>query len=311
MSSRTFLNKDFSCGKQFPSPSLFDKREPVVRIATFGDLHLAPTLLSDRFKNEEEQLLRFDDHLTRSHDKIVLMGDIYQTDYGSRPGSKTEMLEKAMERYSRITRRWNSPSHAMIFGNHDLVTERSMRAVKQICLEDKGFKIWLIHGHQFDPLILKGPVPFFFTCIVGKLRRLGFKRVADFLEGRFYMACQRLTHSLGSPRFAARNALMKGKYDTVIMGHTHQPECVCVGKGIYANSGACSPEHLKYVSIDTLSREVELRVFQRSNESQTLVSLSAERCSSVSHSPHDRVLPAGNAVSTCQMTHLGEGLPPR
>ncbi|MFZ2448812.1 MAG: metallophosphoesterase family protein [Syntrophobacteraceae bacterium] len=246
-----------------------------MRIAAFGDLHLAPTLLSDRFRNVEDHLLRFDDHLTRSHDKIVLMGDIYQTDYGRRPGSKTEMLEKAIERYPRITRRWNSPSCAMIFGNHDLVTERHMNAVKQVCLTDKGFRIWLIHGHQFDPLIREGPVPFFFTWMMGKVRLLNFRRVADFLEGHFYMTCQRLARSLGSPRFAARNALMMGKYDTVVMGHTHQPACASFGKGIYANSGACSPDHLEYVSIDTITRAVELRVFQRSNESRALLSLSA------------------------------------
>jgi predicted phosphodiesterase len=267
-----------------------------VRIATFGDLHLAASQLSDRFRNDEEHLLRFDDHLARTHDKIVLMGDIYQTDYGSRPGSKTETLERAMERYSRITRRWNSPSHAMIFGNHDLVTERRMSAVKQIRLEDNGFRIWLIHGHQFDPLIRKGPVPFFLTWMMGNLRRSGFRRVADFLEGHFYMACQRLARSLGSPRFTARNALMKGKCDAVVMGHTHQPACVCFGNGIYANSGAGSPERLQYISIDTLTREVELRVFQRPNESRALVSLSPKRCSLVSHSLHDHVLPARAAA---------------
>lgn len=261
-----------------------------MRIATFGDLHLAPTLLSDRFKNEEEHLLRFDDHLMRSHDKIVLMGDIYQTDYGSRPGSNTDMLEKAMERFSRITHRWNSPPHAMIFGNHDSVTERRMRAVKQLCLQDNGFKIWLIHGHQFDPLIREGPVPFFITWLMGNVRRLGYRRIADLLEGRFFMACQWLAHSLGSPGLSARNALMKGKYDTVIMGHTHQPACECFGKGIYANSGAGSPDNLKYVSIDTLTREVELRVFQASNTSKTIVSLSADRCPSVSYSPHEKIM---------------------
>jgi predicted phosphodiesterase len=255
-----------------------------VRIAAFGDLHLAPTLLSDRFRNDEDHLLRFDDHLTRSHDRIVLMGDIYQTDYGTGPASRSEMLERAMERYPRITGRWNSSSYAMIFGNHDLVTERRMRAVKQMSLEDNGFRIWLIHGHQFDPLIRGGAVPFFFSRMVGKVRRWGFRQVADFLEGRLYMVFQRLARSLGSPGFAARKALMTGKYDTVVMGHTHQPACVCLGNGIYANSGALSPDHLEYISIDTLSREVQLREFQRSDESQALLSL--RLCGSGGCQPH-------------------------
>lgn len=119
----------------------------------------------------------------------------------------------------------------------------------------------MIHGHQFDPLIWNGPVPFFFSWIVVKLRRLGFRRVADFLENRFYMACQRFARILGPPGVAARKALVTGKYDVVIMGHTHQPACIRFGNGIYANSGAVSPDHLGYASIDTHTGKVELREY--------------------------------------------------
>jgi UDP-2,3-diacylglucosamine pyrophosphatase LpxH len=255
-----------------------------VRIATFGDLHLGPSMLSDRFLNDEEHLLRFDDHLRESHDRIILMGDIFQTDYGSRPGSRSEVLEAAMERYPRISYRWKSSSCAMIYGNHDVVTERRMSAVKEIFLKDKGSRIWLTHGHQFDPLISQGPVPFIFSWMVGKLRRLGQKRLADFLEGRFFMACQRMARSLGSPRYAARNALMLDQYDIVIMGHTHQPECVRVGSGIYANLGACLPNQLGYVSIDTLTKEVQLREFQGNNGSRGVLSPVATQESICTHS---------------------------
>jgi len=33
------------------------------------------------------------------------------------------------------------------------------------------------------------------------------------------------------------------------------------GNGVYANSGACLPNHLGYLSIDTLTREVQLCQF--------------------------------------------------
>ena len=244
-----------------------------MRIATFGDLHLCPSLSSDRFGNDEEQLLRFDDHLRELHDRIVLMGDVFQTDYGSRPGSRGDMLEATMQRYRRISGRWNSPACTMIYGNHDVVTARRMRAVEEIALDSNGMRIWLTHGHQFDPLISEGPAPFMVSWIVGQFRRMGQKGLADLLEGRFFMVCQRLVRSLGSPRSAARNALMQNERDVVIMGHTHQAECVRFGNGVYANSGACLPNHLGYVSIDTLTREVQLRQFQGSKRSRRILSL--------------------------------------
>lgn len=48
-----------------------------MRIATFGDLHLGHTPVLDKFLGEEDRLLRLDDHLSRTHDRIILMGDIY------------------------------------------------------------------------------------------------------------------------------------------------------------------------------------------------------------------------------------------
>lgn len=236
-----------------------------MRIATFGDLHLGPNIFSDRFQNDEEHLLRFDDHLRGSHDRIVLVGDIFQTDYGSRPGSRPEVLEAAMERYPRISNRWNSASCALIYGNHDAVIQERMRAAKEIFLNDNGSRIWLTHGHHFDPLISEGPIPFAFSWMMGQFRRMGRRSLADFLEGQFFTTCQQMARSLGSPMCAAQNALLLGQYDIVIMGHTHQPDCVRFGNGVYANSGACLPNQLGYISIDTLTKRVELREFQGNN----------------------------------------------
>jgi hypothetical protein len=150
-----------------------------------------------------------------------------------------------------------------------------MRAVEEIALHDSGMRIWLTHGHQFDPLISEGPAPFMVSWIVGQVRRMGQKGLADLLEGRFFMACQRLVCSLGSPRSTARNALMQNECDVVIMGYTHQAECVRFGNGVYANSGACLPDLLSYLSIDTLTREVQLCQFQESNRSRKVLSLMA------------------------------------
>ena len=235
-----------------------------MRIATFGDLHLGHTPVLDKFRGNEEYLLRFDDHLSRTHDRIILMGDIFQTDYGLVPGSRSDVLQAILKRYSRIVQRWRSSHYDFVFGNHDLITHKLLGTLKQIRLKKDDWRIWFIHGHQFDPFISeKGHLPFFVTWMIGGLRRLGFCRLADFFEGPFYDFGQRLFQRLD---LAARKALSHGKNDIIVMGHSHQMACRQLGKGVYVNSGACSYDSMRYVSIDTARRVIEVRAFTPPNE---------------------------------------------
>ena len=237
-----------------------------MRIATFGDLHLGHTPVLDKFLGEEDRLLRLDDHLSRTHDRIILMGDIYQTDYGSYPGSRSDVLEAILKRYSRIVGRWRTAHHYSLFGNHDLITQKLLGNLKQIRLLKDHWRIWLTHGHQFDPFIGdEGRLPFFVTWMIGGLRRLGFSRLADFLEGPFYDWGQRFFKAL---ELAAIKALHHGKNDVIVMGHSHQMACIPIGRGVYVNSGACVPDSLRYVSIDTARRVVEVRSFTPPNGTQ-------------------------------------------
>jgi UDP-2,3-diacylglucosamine pyrophosphatase LpxH len=240
-----------------------------MRIATFGDLHLGHSPVLDKFLGEEDRLLRLDDHLSRTHDRIILMGDIYQTDYGSYPGSRSEVLEAILKRYSRIFRRWSAAHHYSLFGNHDLITQKLLGNLKQIRLLKDNWSIWLTHGHQFDPFTGdKRRLPFFVTWMIGWSRRLGFSCLADFLEGSFYDWGERLSRALEQ---AAIIALNHGKNDVIVMGHSHQMACLPIGRGVYVNSGACTPDSLRYVSIDTSRRVVEVRSFTPRNGTQVLL----------------------------------------
>ena len=227
-------------------------------IATYGDLHLSHEPALDKFKGREANLLRFDEHLNRSHEKIVLMGDVFQTDYGLYPGSRPEVLEKILARYPRIIRRWREGPYRIVFGNHDRITQRLLGTLKQIQIKKDGWRLWFIHGHQFDPFIREKKFPYLVTWMIGGLRRGGLRRLADFLEGPFYDFGQRLFRSLD---LAARRELLGGKNDVIIMGHSHQLTCHPFGKGLYVNSGDCFSKFLKYASIDTLARTVEIRAF--------------------------------------------------
>jgi len=240
-----------------------------MRIATFGDHHLGHNAVMDKFMGREERLLRLDDHLSRTHDRVILMGDIYQTDYGSYPGSRTDVLEAILKRYSRIVRRWRSSHYDSLFGNHDLITQKFLGSVKQVRLIKDNWHIWLTHGHQFDPFIGdKGRLPYLVTWMVGWLRRLGLNRRADFLEGPFYDWGQRVFKAL---ELAAIKALHHGKNDVIVMGHSHHTACLPISGGVYVNPGACVPDSLRYVSIDTARRVVEVRRFTPPSGTQLLL----------------------------------------
>jgi predicted phosphodiesterase len=191
------------------------------------------------------------------------MGDIYQTDYGVVPGSRSDVLEAILNRYPRIVRRWGASRYSAIFGNHDLITHKILGSLKQIRLKKDGWRLWFIHGHQFDPFIGESKrLPYLVTWMIGGMRRKGLHRIADFLEGPFYDFGQRIFQRLEQ---AARKALNQGNTHLMVMGHSHQMTCRQLGNGLYVNSGACCWDAMRYVSIDTISRVVEIRVFTPPN----------------------------------------------
>jgi len=110
--------------------------------------------------------------------------------------------------------------------------------------------------------------------MIGGLRRLGFSCLADFLEGSFYEWGQRFFKALEP---AAIIALHRGKNNVIVMGHSHRMACLPIGRGVYVNSGACVPDSLRYVFIDTSRRVVEVRSFTPPNGTQLFLRWVPER----------------------------------
>jgi UDP-2,3-diacylglucosamine pyrophosphatase LpxH len=232
-----------------------------MRLAAFGDLHLGHHPRLDKFAGREDFLLHFCDHLEQHYDRVILLGDIYQTDYGPLPGSRPDVLSAVLERYPRISRRWSQAPYQHVFGNHDLITRSMLDAPESLHFEDDGWRVWLIHGHQFDPLIGRGMRPYRVTWFMGGLRRLGLSILADVLEGPVFVRMQRAARRLGALDVTARALLETGQHDVVVMGHSHLQSCAPFGDGVYANSGMGTPFELPFVSIDTAMRRVEVQCF--------------------------------------------------
>jgi predicted phosphodiesterase len=211
-----------------------------MRIASFGDLHLGPTARRERFPQREDALVALSSYLEMTHDQVILVGDVYQADYGWRLGPDAELVARAKRRFPQLHKRWASPLFQTLLGNHDALGDRS-----QLHLSVDGVSIAYLHGHELDPISC-GLGAQLTMWSVARLRESGLRRICDAFE-----------EHLGQVGHATRMVL-DGVASIIIMGHSHRRACMRIGDGVYANSGVCCAGSLTFVSVDTEHWCVEL-----------------------------------------------------
>lgn len=248
-----------------------------MQIASFGDLHLGPDGRRERFPQREEGLLALCEHLEESHDRIILLGDLYQADYGWRPGPDAAVVAAIRRRFARVTTLWESGCYVHLRGNHDALSSRipagagAAVARSRLRIRADGLTLLYLHGHQFDPLS-RGSGPKLMMWMVARLRGARLRRLSDVVDevllDRSHRALMGDEH-LGLADAASR-LLRRRAYDVVVMGHSHRPACTRVDRGVYANSGVCTSSSPTFISIDTGLRRVELCTFDPATGSRRL-----------------------------------------
>jgi predicted phosphodiesterase len=232
--------------------------EPPMRIASFSDTHLGPAPERDRFRHCESTLLRFSEHVQSSHDRAVLVGDVFQTDWGRSVGSHPAEVDAILARYARLWACWSTPFYVLVRGNHDRATQKHLGACEQFEANADGVKVLYLHGDTYD-VTLRGVAPDVTMWIVGRLRQWGMARASDWIEDRLLQPLNDVCN-LGDPvKRASPRIGAAGGGHVIVAGHTHRAACQRIGGVVYANSGATTPESLTYVSIDTGRRTVTLR----------------------------------------------------
>jgi predicted phosphodiesterase len=218
----------------------------------------------ERFHQREEVLLSLCAHLEETHDQIVLIGDVYQADYGWRLGPDPNVVQSVRQRFPWLSERWDRPCYVRLPGNHDdIPSERSpSEDVAEMLIRVDDVTVLFLHGHQFDP-ISRGLGARITMWSMARLRRLNLRRVSTFLEERVLERAHRLLagdEHLGLVAHAA-GLIKEGACTIVVMGHSHERACCWLGGGVYANSGVCSSGNPAFVSIDTESKRVDLSTF--------------------------------------------------
>lgn len=235
----------------------------VVRIAALSDFHIGVQEHRDGFRHASAAFSRFLDRLEATHDAIVLLGDIYQTDHAMIPGRHGERrhLARARERIGELARRLEAPPYVYVFGNHDEVAGEVLGATEHASWHADGLGVLFIHGHQFDPVARRAKIAADLgTWCTGRLRAVGLRPVAQWLEGRdIAIKDRRFRGERGPYVLAGRRLARAHRAEVVVMGHTHVASVTAIPEGVVVNTGSCSRERFEHVSIDTRSRMVSLQ----------------------------------------------------
>ena len=224
-----------------------------MKVAVISDLHLGLGDRTESFGHDDGEFLRFLDFLEGNFERVVLLGDVWETLTSRFPGRAERALADARLAHPELARRFDQPKYSYVFGNHDLVAGRVLSAPEELTLEADGVRLLFAHGHQSDGLIRTArSVSELGVWLGGWIKRFGF--------AAFYRVCRRLDElrsgttrtraTEGLQRWAVEHA-RRGAADVVVTGHTHLATRVECGDRLFLNSGSCSEGQLSYVAMDT------------------------------------------------------------
>ncbi len=221
-------------------------------IAVLSDFHLGTKNKLDRFgraNGAEAELIALFEQLERTVDRIVLLGDIFETLRGPIPGRPRHELQLAMAAYPGVTKRiLEDPRYHLVQGNHDVILARACGASEFFELAAGRTKIAFFHGHQLTWLE-RGRARLSQTGVWlgGMVERFGVPITA--------ITDRRLKENGAFDDFI-NSALSMGRVmgaDVVVTGHTHSACKREVGDQLYLNSGTCVAGRREYLLIDTES----------------------------------------------------------
>lgn len=224
-----------------------------MQLAVISDLHLGPGGPADGFGHEDGEFLRFLTFLERNFERIVLLGDIWETLTGKLPGDPGTELRAAQQAHPEIAQRFRRPCYLHVHGNHDLVAAEVDGLPEEITLNADGVRLLFTHGHQGDALVANGQAASEYgVWLGGWVRRMGLLsvyRIANDLDTR------RGGISSDSTRCAFQKAWMgraaHRDVDVMVTGHTHLAARAEHGARLFLNSGSCSEGQLSYLAMNT------------------------------------------------------------
>jgi predicted phosphodiesterase len=229
-----------------------------MKIAVISDLHMGPTGDTNPFGHSDERFARFLGFLESNFEKIILLGDIWETlmtpwPYYDRAGA----LRAAREAHRSIARRFEGSQYTYIHGNHDCVAGVVEGAPEELSLDVDGVRMLFTHGHRQDPIIVHALWLSEMGVWAGGwiLRlKLGFVHRMIRRFDRFRSGARPDAGACSFQRWAVSLARARSA-DIVVTGHTHIPLRAAHGDQLYLNSGSCAAGNFSFLALDTKSGE--------------------------------------------------------
>ncbi len=223
-----------------------------MRIAVISDLHLGSGGPADFFGHDDTDFLRFLCWLENNFERIVLLGDVWETLTGVCYGNPALELSRARRTHREIARRFEGPAYRYVHGNHDLVAAEAGAPEAHTVTAD-GVRLLFTHGHQNDFIVQNARLVSELGVWLGAwIRRFGLDsvyRLARTLDGRRGGATVD-AKTCGFQRWAMTLAASGGA-DVVVTGHTHMPTSAEHGARLFMNSGSCADGKFSFLSLDT------------------------------------------------------------
>lgn len=223
-----------------------------MNIAVISDLHLGPGDRSDLFRHENERFLTFLTFLESNFERVVLLGDIWETLTPTWPRNPKDALVRAREAHPEIARRFERPRYTYIHGNHDLVAGAVDGVPDELTLTHRGTRVLFTHGHYHDLLIQKARwISELGVWLGAWILRLGLTSVyrlfdtADRIRSGITTVPERCTFQRWAVELAERRSA-----DVIVTGHTHVPLRVEHRGALFLNSGSCADEKFSFLSLD-------------------------------------------------------------
>jgi predicted phosphodiesterase len=223
-----------------------------MRIAVISDLHLGEGGDADAFGHDDAEFIGFLRRLESEFERIVLLGDIWETLTSPRLGDAHGTLARARAHHRELARRFETPPYRYVHGNHDHVAALE-GAPTELAIQAAGVRLLFTHGHQQDALVRRMR----WLSELGVWLGAGLRRAG---LGPIYRLAQRLDTRRGAATIdAARcgfqawaiDLARRREADVVVTGHTHLATRGEHGARLFLNSGTCSEGRLSFLAIDT------------------------------------------------------------
>ena len=224
-----------------------------MQVAVISDLHLGPGGAADGFGHDDTEFLGFLSFLEENFERVVLLGDIWETLTGKLPGDPGGELRAAQNAHHELAARFRGPRYLQVLGNHDMIAGKLDGVPEEITLEADGVRILFTHGHQSDPLVAeRQSTSELGVWLGGWIRRAG---LASVYRAASTLDTLRSGVSEDSSRCVFQKAWMgraaDRDVDVMVTGHTHLATRAEHGDRLYLNSGSCSEGQTSFLAIDT------------------------------------------------------------